>query len=81
VFGYALTISSLVRHGVPFRRSVRVALASDTVSIAAMELADNTFVLLVPGAISAGLNTALFWISLGCSLVVTFFAAFPPTVG
>jgi hypothetical protein len=42
-----------------------VALAADTVSIAVMELLDNTVVLTVPGAMNAGLTSLLFWASLG----------------
>lgn len=58
-------------------KALRLALIADTASIATMELADNGFILLVPGAISAGLSTALFWISLIVSLAVAFVAAFP----
>ena len=77
VFGYTLTIRPLLSHGLSFRRSARLALASDSASIATMELADNGFILLVPGAISAGLDTSLFWASLLVSLVVAFAVAFP----
>lgn len=76
-FGYALSMIPLLRHGLGLQRAMRVALVSDTASIATMEVADNAFVLLVPGAINAGLNTLLFWVSLGVSLVVAFAAAFP----
>ena len=63
-FGYALTLRPVLARGVGFRRATRVALASDTVSIATMEIVDNAFILLVPGAIAAGLADALFWWSL-----------------
>ncbi len=42
-----------------------------------MEIIDNAFILVVPGAIDAGLDDALFWWSLGVSLLVAFVAAFP----
>ncbi len=77
IFGYALSMLPLLRHGLPVRRAMRVALAADTASIATMELADNAFMLAVPGAIDAGLNSVLFWVSLATSLVVAFAAAFP----
>ena len=77
VFGYSLTLRPLVAGGVPLRRAVRVALAADTVSIGVMEIVDNGFVLLVPGAMGAGLGDALFWWSLGVGLVIAFWAAFP----
>jgi hypothetical protein len=72
VFGYGLTMRGVLRAGVDLRAAFRVALAADTVSIAVMEVLDNGFVLAVPGAMNAGLTSALFWISLGLSLVVAF---------
>jgi Domain of unknown function (DUF4396) len=76
-FGYALTLRPLVAAGVPFRQATRVALAADTVSITVMEIVDNGFVLLVPGAMAAGLGDFLFWWSLAVSLFIAFWAAFP----
>jgi hypothetical protein len=76
-FGYSLTISPVLRAGVPLRRSLAVAFASDTASIATMEVVDNAFILLVPGAISAGLGDPLFWWSLAVSLAIAFVAAVP----
>lgn len=76
-FGYGLTIRPVVSAGLPFRRAARVAFASDTVSIATMEIVDNAFILIVPGAMAAGLATALFWWSLGTSLVIAFVVALP----
>jgi hypothetical protein len=77
VFGYSLTMLPLLRHGMPLRTALPLALASDTVSIAVMELVDNAVILVVPGAMEAGLGDALFWSSLAFSLVVAFIAAFP----
>jgi hypothetical protein len=76
-FGYSLTLLPLKRAGLPFRRAARVALAADTVSIAVMEIVDNAFILLVPGAMAAGLSDFLFWWSLGVGLALAFVAAFP----
>ena len=76
-FGYALTLIPLVRAGIPRRRAVRLAVASDTLSITTMELVDNAFILLVPGAMAAGIGDSLFWLSLGASLVIAFVATFP----
>jgi hypothetical protein len=56
VFGYALTLGPILGAGVPYRRAVRLIVASDTVSIATMELIDNLFLLVVPGAMAAGLS-------------------------
>src|SRR6266508_3348247 len=76
-FGYSFTLGPVLRANVPFRRAVGLAFASDTLSITTMEIADNAFILFVPGAIAAGLGDALFWWSLGVSFVVAFVAAFP----
>lgn len=77
VFGYSLSIIPVLRHGIPFKKAISIVLAADTASIAVMELADNGFILLVPGAIDAHLNTALFWVSLTVSLMVAFVVALP----
>jgi hypothetical protein len=76
-FGYSLTLRPLVAGGVPLRRAARVALAADTLSITVMEIVDNGFVLLVPGAMAAGLGDLLFWWSLGVGLFIAFWAALP----
>jgi hypothetical protein len=55
-FGYALTIHPVLRAGVPVHRALRLAGASDTVSIATMELVDNAFILVLPGALAVGLS-------------------------
>jgi Domain of unknown function (DUF4396) len=61
VFGYTLTSLPLLRAGLALGAIVPIALAADTVSIAIMELIDNAFILLVPGAIEAGLDELVFW--------------------
>ena len=76
-FGYLLTIQPVLRAGLAFRRGLRVALASDTVSIATMEVVDNAFILIVPGALAAGLADGLFWWSLAVSLVIAFVLTVP----
>jgi hypothetical protein len=76
-FGYALTIRPVLRAGVPLRRALRLAGASDTISIATMELVDNAFLLVVPGALAAGLSDGLFWWSLAVSLVIAFVITVP----
>ena len=77
VFGYALTITPVLRAGVAFRRAVGVALAADTVSIAVMELVDNGVMVAVPGAMEAGLASVLFWGALAGSLAVAFVVTVP----
>jgi hypothetical protein len=76
-FGYGLTMRGVLRAGVGFRAALGVALAADTVSIAVMEILDNAVVLTVPGAMNAGLTSALFWLSLAFSLLVAFVLTTP----
>lgn len=77
ISGYALTLRGLRRAGVTWRDAVRLALAADTLSIAVMELVDNGVVVLIPGAMDAGLATWLFWGSLAVSLLVAFVVTTP----
>jgi len=77
VFGYALTMRNVIRVGVGFRQALKVALAADTVSIAVMEVLDNAIVVAVPGAMDAGLTSALFWGALASSLLVAFVLTTP----
>jgi Domain of unknown function (DUF4396) len=77
VFGYSLTIRPVMRSGASLRRAAGVAFASDTVSITVMEIVDTAVVLVIPGAMAAGLLDGLFWASLALALAVAFVAAVP----
>ena len=77
VFGYALTMRGVLRAGLPLRRAFGIALAADTVSIAVMEVVDNSVMLAVPGAMHAGLAGWLFWTALAGSLAVAFVITLP----
>ena len=77
VFGYALTMRSVLGAGLAFGAAFSVALAADTVSIAVMEIIDNTAMVLIPGAMDAGLAQPLFWLSLAVSLVLAFLVTTP----
>ncbi len=76
-FGYLLTFTSVRRHGLGTRQAIRVALASDTVSITVMEIVDNALMLLIPGAMAAGLASGKFWLSLAIALAVAFVLTVP----
>jgi hypothetical protein len=76
-FGYSLTMVPLLRGGLALAAAVPVALAADTISIAVMELVDNAILLLIPGAMEAGLADILFWGSLAFALLVAGAVAFP----
>ena len=76
LFGYGLTSLPLLRARLPFAAIVPIALAADTVSIAIMELIDNGFILLVPGAMEAGLGDLRFWAPLLGGFVIAWPFAF-----
>jgi Domain of unknown function (DUF4396) len=76
-FGYTLTSLPLLRAGLALGAVVPIALASDTLSIALMEIVDNAIVLLIPGAMDAGLDDVLFWGSLSVALVIAGAFALP----
>jgi hypothetical protein len=76
-FGYALTLGPVLRAGIPMKRALRLAFASDTLSITTMEIVDNAFILLIPGAMAAGLADGLFWWSLLVSLAIAFVVTVP----
>ncbi len=76
-FGYSLTMVPLLRSGLALATVLPLAFASDTLSITIMEIVDNAVMLVVPGAMEAGLTSPLFWGSLAFALAVAFVAAFP----
>jgi hypothetical protein len=77
IFGYGFTLVPLARSGMSFRASLKIALAADTISIATMEVVDNLIIVVIPGALMAGLNTMLFWGSLAVALLVAFIVTVP----
>jgi hypothetical protein len=77
VFGYSLTSLPLLRGGLALAAVIPIAFASDTLSIAVMELVDNAIILVIPGAMDAGLDDILFWGSLSFALFVAGFFAYP----
>ncbi len=77
LFGYSLTSIPLLRAGLGLATVVPLALASDTLSIAIMEIVDNALMLAIPGAMDAGLGDPRFWGSLALALLVAGIAAYP----
>jgi hypothetical protein len=77
LFGYTLTSLPLLRAGFALAAVVPIALATDTFSIATMEVVDNLIMVVVPGALNAGLGDILFWGSLSFSLVIAGAVAYP----
>lgn len=77
IFGYALTSLPLLRAGFSVATVIPIALASDTFSIATMEIVDNAVMLLIPGAMEEGITSLLFWGSLSFALAIAFVFAVP----
>ena len=77
LFGYSLTVIPLLRSGLAVAAVVPIALAADTFSITVMEIVDNAIMLVIPGAMDAGLTNLLFWGSLSFALLIAGAAAFP----
>jgi hypothetical protein len=76
-FGYSFTSWPLLRSGMALAAVVPIALASDTVSIAVMEIVDNAILLLIPGAMDAGVDEIGFWASLAVALLIAGAVAYP----
>lgn len=77
VFGFTLSTLPLRKAGLGFFAALSIVFAADTLSIATMEVVDNTVMAIIPGAMSAGIVDPLFWISMPIALTVAYFAAFP----
>ena len=75
-FGYSLTLRPVLGAGVGLQQAAAIAFAADTLSIAIMEAVDNGFVLVVPGAMEAGLGDAKFWWSIAVGFAIAFGPAF-----
>ena len=76
-FGYGLTSVPLLRAGLTPRQAAPLAFASDTLSITTMEIVDTLIIVVIPGALTAGLGDALFWGSLAGALLIAGVFAFP----
>ena len=77
LFGYTLTSLPLLRAGLAVSAVIPIALASDTISIAIMEVVDNAIMLLIPGAMEAGLDNLGFYAALTAALLIAGAAAYP----
>jgi len=76
-FGYAFTSWPLLRSGMALAAVLPIALAADTLSITVMEIVDNAILLVIPGAMEAGLGDILFWGSLSFALAIAFVVTVP----
>lgn len=76
-FGLSLSLLPLLKAGIGFMSAFTTVFAADALSIATMEVVDNTVMALIPGAMSAGLVNPLFWVAMPLSLTIAFFVALP----
>jgi uncharacterized protein DUF4396 len=76
LFGFGLTARPLVKAGLAAGVVVSTALAADTVSITIMEVIDNLFVLLMPGAMEAGIGDPLLYGSIAAGFAIAYPFAF-----
>ncbi len=77
LFGYVLSTLPLLKAGLPVKTALTTVLAADTLSIFVMEIVDNAVMIVIPGAMDAGLVNPVFWLALPFSLFVAFWAAMP----
>jgi hypothetical protein len=77
VFGYGLSLRPVLRSGVALKAALAIVLAADTLSIATMEIVDNTVMAAIPGAMEAGLDNSTFWWGMVVALAAAFVAAYP----
>ena len=77
LFGYSLSTLPLLKGGLALSAVLPLVFAADTLSIATMEVVDNSVMALVPGAMEAGLVNPIFCLSMMLALMAAFLAAFP----
>ena len=77
LFGYSLTSLPLLRAGFTLAAVIPIALATDTFSIAVMEIVDNAIMLGIPGAMESGVGDILFWGALSFALAIAGVIALP----
>lgn len=76
VFGFSLTAVPLVKAGLAAGTVISTALAVDTLSITIMELIDNAFVAVFPGAMDAGLTDPVLYVAIALGFAIAFPFAF-----
>ena len=74
--GYAFTMIPMLRT-MSLKQAAKVTVVGDTVSIAAMETAEISLALLIPGFMHAAVTNVLFWTGLGVILPAGFAASYP----
>jgi hypothetical protein len=77
VFGYTLTYRGVIKHASSAKEAFKITATTDTVSIATMEIVDNTIELIIPNALLVTATQARFWWGLALSLSIAFIITVP----
>lgn len=76
-FGYLLTYRGVRKQTKTAREAIKITVGTDTVSIASMEIVDNTIEFLIPNALLVTATSARFWWGLALSLSIAFIITVP----
>ena len=76
-FGYLLTYRGVRKQTNSSIEAIKITTATDTVSIASMELVDNTIEFIIPNALLVTASSARFWWGLALSLSIAFIITVP----
>jgi len=77
IFGYSLTYRGVRKHTATANEAVRITMTTDTISIASMEVVDNTIEFIIPNALLVTASQSRFWWGLVLSLTVAFIITVP----
>lgn len=77
IFGYSLTYRSVRKEVKTSKEAIKITMATDTVSIATMELVDNTIEFIIPNALLVTASQPRFWWGLALSLSIAFVVTVP----
>jgi hypothetical protein len=77
VFGYSLTYRGVRKQVNSSKEALKITMATDTVSIATMEIVDNAVELIIPNALLVTASQPRFWWGLALSLFIAFLFTVP----
>ena len=77
VFGYSLTYRGVRKNASSAKEAIKITAATDTISIATMEIVDNTIEFIIPNALLVTATQPRFWWGLALSLSIAFIITVP----
>lgn len=75
--GYSLTYRGVRKHTSSSKEAIKITAATDTISIATMEVVDNTIEFIIPNALMVTATSFRFWWGLVLSLAIAFIITVP----